>query len=259
MIIIMTMKNISKTKLIALNATIFVLAFALFSTPTEADAACVPGSYGKWTATGKSTESGDRYGSEGIVNVSNFTICGTVNSGSYAHAAVVLTTNTGTNFVEGMTYQGYPESGTSSTDPSTIVIHSNSIDSPYAQIIDVSGSTGNEPDIGDDVKITVYHDYNSGFPLYRDYDKVIINNADQSYTDTVSNIWTNGKGKLPYAQTEVLSVNQEVKAQIDTLKDQSTSGTWTSFSSAQAEQTLYGGTYQLCAVENANNDFNFLV
>lgn len=239
-------------------SVIFSLAFAMFLVPIEADAVCTKGDNGKWTAGGKNTETITHYGNEAIGEISLMTICGTTNSASYAHFAVVMITTgtTNANFVEGGSYEGYPESGISSVNEmSHFFIKANTVEGGGNQFTDISDTTNHHPAINDDVKYTVYWDYNGVFPLFRDYYKIIIYNPNQSYTDTVSNIWSNGKGDFGLVQSEILSRNQDVKVDARTIKDQNTSGTWTAWSSADGLRTSTASPYELCYVEAANDHY----
>ncbi len=89
------------------------------------------------------------------------------------------------------------------------------------KFVDLTDSQSVDPDANDIVKVTIYHDYNSGFPLYRDYYKAVIDNTTKSHTITISNIWSNGSGNYGNVHTEILNENSEVKAEFDVIKDYS--------------------------------------
>jgi hypothetical protein len=241
---------------VSIYLVVFSISFVLFHLPISVDASCTTGDSGKWSAYGKITESGDRWGAEGKLIAKYFNICGTTNNVSYAHVAVAMLQSTdGANYVEGGIWKGYG-AGYTATSPKYMMISQNTVPGAGYQFVDVSASSGAYPAINDNVKFTVYWDYNSGFPYFRDYYKVIIDNPGK-HTVTVSNIWSNGKGKFGIAQEEILSRNQDMKSEANTLKDYSTSQTWSAWTSSSGFQTATATPYEICYIKDAQDKYRF--
>ncbi|MCE2506422.1 MAG: hypothetical protein J4F36_08150 [Nitrosopumilaceae archaeon] len=205
------------TTTLVLCSMLLTVAVAMSTNIDTAFATC--GTVGKEYAI--ANEGPTTKGVESKVKPKAFSICGTTDDESYAHAEVSQYTSGTANFVESGIWQGYG-AGESQTSMAYnyIVKNSANIANSY-DFVDLTDSQSLDPDTNDIVKITVYHDYNSGFPLYRDYYKVIVDNETKNHTITVSNIWSNGSGNYGNVHTEILNEDSEVKAEFDIIKDYS--------------------------------------
>jgi len=117
---------------------------------------------------------------------------------------------------------------------------------PVVTFEDVTDIVSLNPDIDDVVKVTVFYDYNSGFPLYEDRYKVIINNETQSHTITVSDIHSLGKGLGPNTHAEILNQDTEIKSEVDILKTRSSGGTWSAWNDSIGRDNPTGTANTLC-------------
>lgn len=223
-------QQLRKTQTILLSSIILSMAIGISEFVPEAHASC--GTAQKYTSLAK--EDPTTKGSEAKIKIKDFSICGTTDDESYAHAVVGMFTSGTTNFVEGGVWQGYGDGNTQTSEAYNYIVRNTANLVQVYKFVDLTAAHSVDPDDEDVVKVTVFFDYNSGLPLYRDYYKVIIYNETKGHTITISDIWSNGQGNYGNTHTEILNHDSEVKAEFDVIKDYSGTS-WSNWSGSGAQ------------------------
>lgn len=214
------------TKSIVLCSVLLTMAITIPLMSTDASATC--GTATKYNSLAK--EDPTTKGIEAKIKIKDFSICGTTDDQSYAHAVVSEYTSGTSNFVEAGVWQGYGDGNTQTSEAyNYIVKNSANIFNSYI-FGDLTASQSLDPDDENVVKVTVFYDYTS---FGKDYYKAIIYNETKGHTITVSNIWSNGQGNYGNVHTEILNHDSVVKAEFDIIKDYSGSS-WSNWSGSGA-------------------------
>lgn len=241
-------------KLLAVYAALFVLTFSVFYAPSIDATHC---GKSKNTVTGGNNEAGDKWGNWGVLTPKEATICGSSYSdeGSYVHHMIVDLTSGTDQFVETGWYGGRnPNTNEATNGIHYVTIKNNAFGGGYAWT-DLTKTTGQKPDINDNIRIKQNYAYTDAFG--RDFYTVIVDNTTKGVRITQFDVHVNGKGKLALTQAESQNTANVMKGNSGSLKDMNTSQVWTDWTSSIGSREPNTSSNPYCFVKIAENSYKF--